>query len=377
MMFLLLLPSSVPTGLANLARDIQHLAEAVELTHPQWLILLMAPWLCLRLIALAQRLRRNWLARSAAEIPLATIQRLLRPGDGSRGWPERAFWLGWFLLVIALTEPRWGLSQETGVAVGQDLIIVLDLSRSMLATDTRDPVSRWQTAIQATENLIRHLRQAGGDRVGFIIFAAKPYRLVPLTTDYDHLLAVVRGIDGRYPPPAIRPGPESRQSGTRIGAAIRAAVADHDPQFSGSQAILLISDGDDPASDEEWRQAISAARASGIPLHVVGIGNPDRDTVLRIDGRPLEVPGPAGFPIPVQTRLHEELLETIAREAGGQYLAARTNIPDLVAWWEEWKKFQKDREWSDDPLPLRRDRSPWFFLAAAGCLALAWWWRQS
>ena len=364
-----------PTGFPNLARDIQNLVGEVELTHPQWLILLLAPWLCGWLTRAISRGRRRGALQKPGEIPPVTLERLRIDGPGRRGWSQLAFALGWFLLVGGISGPRWGLSEETGVAVGQDLIIVLDLSRSMLATDTRDPVSRWETAVRAVQILVERLRRDGGDRVGLIVFAAQPERLVPLTTDYDHLVAVLRGIDGRHPPRAIRPGPESRQSGTRIGAAIRRAVTDHDPRFTGSQAILLLSDGDDPASDEEWRQAIAAARTAGIPLHVAGIGDPDRETILRIDGRPLEVPGPAGLPIPVQTRLNEELLQTIASEAGGQYLSARTTMPDLINWWEGWKRVQRDREWSEDSLPLRRDRSAWFFLAAAGCLALAWWQR--
>ena len=69
-------------------------------------------------------------------------------------------------------------------------------------------------------------------------------------------------------------------SGTRIGEALKAAVAAHDKRFPGYQDIVLISDGDDPADDREWVRGADEARKAEIPVHTVGVGNPDEDYIL-------------------------------------------------------------------------------------------------
>src|SRR5207253_2373589 len=112
-------------------------------------------------------------------------------------------------------------------------------------------------------------------------------------------------------------------SGTRIGAAVVAAIDTEDDMSRQFEDILLISDGDDPAHDEEWRSGLQAARSAGIPVHVVGIGDP-------VNGHPISGRGDSPFRHKGQivlTRLDEKPLEEIARATGGSYLPARTETP--------------------------------------------------
>ena len=200
-----------------------------------------------------------------------------------------------------------------------------------------------------------------------VVFAAKPTTLVPLTTDADHLAAVLRELDGDHPPPQVRPDADAT-SGTRLGAALVAAVAAHDPRFPGAQDIVLFSDGDDPADDREWAAGVTAARAAGIPVHAVGIGDPARPTPLLRDGRPVAFENAA-----VTTRLHEEVLTAVAAEGRGGYLPARqAAVPPAGTFFRE-QATGPTRELADDARPQPRDRSAWFFAAALLLLLVSWW----
>src|SRR5262249_57041129 len=137
-----------------------------------------------------------------------------------------------------------------------DVVIVLDLSRSMLA----EQPSRQELARRGINDLAEMFKRRGGYRVALVVFAAHPRLVFPLTNDYDHLAEAVAQQDAAAPPRALRPNADAGDvSGTRIGAALRLAVAAHDPRMQGAQDIILLSDGDDPVADNEWREGIEAA----------------------------------------------------------------------------------------------------------------------
>ena len=96
---------------------------------------------------------------------------------------------------------------------------------------------------------------------------------------------------------------------------MKAAVAAHDKRFPGYQDIVLISDGDDPADDREWVRGADEARRAEIPVHTVGVGDPDEEYILAF-GDEL-----------APTRLREEPLKEIAAETRGRYIAARRRRP--------------------------------------------------
>ena len=268
----------------------------------------------------------------------------------------------WGLLILALAGPRWGRSAESAVAVGRDLIIVLDLSRSMHAEDMSDPQhrARWQAARQAALDLLETVQQRGGHRLGIVLFAARPVLLAPLTTDYDFLRTLLLEVDGEYPPVEVRPGPGDTVSGTRVGRALTAAVQAHDQRYPGYQDILLLSDGDDPGEDEEWREGIAAARTAGIPVHTVGLGDPNMPATL--------VLGEAF----VQTRLNEPVLRTIAEQTGGYYLPAQRQLPLLGDFFRHYLEPLPSRLVADENLPVLQERYRPIVVAALLLLCFFW-----
>ncbi len=156
--------------------------------------------------------------------PAAVAGQLTHPRPPRR-WLGFAYPLAWVLLILGVSGPRWGKSDEPGVAVGRDVVVVIDLSRTMLAEDMSDPAlkARWEAARAGALDLLNAMARRGGHRVGVIVFAAKPKLICPLTTDYEHAKAVLEDVDGEFPPPECKPSGDIA-SGTRIGAALIAAV---------------------------------------------------------------------------------------------------------------------------------------------------------
>ncbi len=347
------------SGLAGVAADIREFLAAVRFARPDvlWLLLLLP------VLGLVNRwaARRRRAAVACIGRPAAVAGQLTHPVPRRR-WLGLAYPIGWIALILGLSGPRWGKSDETGVAVGRDLVVVIDLSRSMLADDMSDSAvrTRWQAARAGALDLLDGVARRGGHRVAVVVFAAHPKLLCPLTTDYDHVRAVLDDIDGDYPPPEVRPGPADVISGTRIGEALKTAVEAHDKRFPGFQDIVLFSDGDDPADDREWVRGADEARKADIPVHAVGVGNPDVDAFLTF-GEEL-----------VPTRLQEEPLKQIAAETRGRYIAARTTTPQIGEFFRSHLEPLPSRYVSDESIPLPKERYPWFLAPALALLLVGW-----
>lgn len=277
----------------------------------------------------------------------------------------RAFCLtsGLTLLILGTAGPQWGRDWNQAAAPGRDIVVVLDLSRSMLAQDVLP--SRQDRAKKALEELSYKIEQRGGHRLALVAFAARGRVVCPLTHDYDHFRMALADLDAANPHPDLRPLSEQSPSGTRIGAGLRAAVELLDGNQPGYQDILLLSDGDDPARDDEWREGAEEARKRGIAVHTVGIGNPEIDTSIPL--RP-NVALKHNNEV-VRTRLQEQPLEAIARWTHGTYTPARTQALPLGDLFEERIERQAVRESGEDLLPAYQERYPWFLGPALAFLA--------
>jgi len=348
------------SGLAGFGADAREFIQAIRFARPELLwLLLVVP-----LLTLANAWARLKRRRSADALGRpAAITALNTQPKPRRRWLGFAYPFAWIALILGLAGPRLGLSDEPGVAVGRDLVVVIDLSQSMKVDDmaSASARTRWEAARAGALDLLAAASRRGGHRFAVIVFAAHPKTLVPLTTDYDHVQAVLEEIDGVHPPPEVRPGPDPTiTSGTRIGSALIAAVAIHDPRFPGSQDIILVSDGDDPGDDREWARGSNAARKAAIPVHTIGVGNPDSATVMT-DG-----------PEPFSTKLEEGPLKQIAAETRGEYLAARRDVPRLGEFFRARIESNATRMVSDDAIPQPKERYPWFVAPALALFGIGW-----
>src|SRR5947209_4009305 len=236
---------------------------------------------------LAARRRRRPLVRFGTLPAMRTLASM----RGGLGFLRHlCLFTGLVLLIAGIAGPRWGWDWEQAAAPGRDIVIVLDVSRSMLAQDVLP--NRIERAKQALDELSRTIEQRGGHRLALVAFAARARIVCPLTHDYDHFRTALADVDAVHLHPDLRPAGKDAVSGTRIGAGLRAAVEAHDPRFGGTQDIILISDGDDPApdADREWREGVALARGihipggRNIPVYTVGVGNPQTGSTIPIKG---------------------------------------------------------------------------------------------
>ncbi len=330
--------------------------------HPLLLAGLAAVPLLITLALMAWLGRRRALAKLGNAL---AVRRQLLVRAGVRRWRGLCIVGGVLLLAVACAGPQWGREYGASRPPSSDLVVVLDLSRSMQA----EQPSRQERALRLLRDLADTLQARGGRRVALVVFAAEARLLFPLTQDYDHFRHCLRQIETDDLAP-LYPGPDTPlQSGTRIGAALRLAVATADAAGAGRPAILLLSDGDDPAADdEEWLEGALAARTQHIPVYTVGIGDPDDAHSIPDGGDVLRHRGAV-----VHTRLGEKLLEEIARRTNGAYLPAYTHALPLGTLMLNLLAQQPaaDDAPADDALPVYRQQYVWFLAPGLALLLLS------
>jgi Ca-activated chloride channel homolog len=323
------------------------------LSHPEVLVVLaLLPALGV-LASLDARRRRRVLASIGGTPALATSR------HGPQALRGLFLLLGLVALGVAAAGPRWGRDLSQLVAQGRDLVVVLDCSRSMLA----ETPSRFERAQAGLLELADTFRRVGGHRVALVTFAARARLVCPLTHDYDHFRDVVLDLDPQTFDSDLGPVSDS-PSGTRIGLALREAIRVHDERYTSAADILLLSDGDDPVHDGEWKSGAEAARAAGIPVYTVGIGDPDMASIIPLDSLPLRHAGKE-----VRTKLEETPLRSIADATGGRYFPTRLKPIALGGLYLDAIAARPQRDDADDNLPVNRDRSAWFYGASFGLLA--------
>jgi Ca-activated chloride channel family protein len=314
--------------------------------HP-WMLWFLLTLPALSLLAWFSRWRRReMLLRLGRGIALDVLL-----GRRSRGrWRGMLLSLGLVGLILGMAGPQWGRDWEQSAAPGRDLVVVLDLSRSMLA----ETPSRLDRARAALRELSETVQKRGGHRLGLVVFAARARVACPLTHDFDHFRDVLAGFDADHLDPRLWPQ-DADVSGTRIGAALRLAVESCDSRFPEAQDILLVSDGDDPEGDDEWRTGALEARNRGFPVHTIGLGDPER-------GSP--IPGRDGFleinNERILTRMDPRPLRGIAQLTGGSCTLAGVSPPPLSRLFLEQIEPRGRREESPDALPLYQQRFAWF-----------------
>jgi Ca-activated chloride channel family protein len=274
--------------------------------NPIFLATLLAVPIAVALLMFASIRRKQLAARLAAPIFLRSH---LVVSSARRRWQALCVLLGVVLICIACAGPQWGLDPAAQFRKGRDVVLVLDLSRSMNA----EQPSRRTVACRALTDLANGFQDQGGNRIALVGYATRARQFFPLTQDCEHLRRMLTFIDaGDYPPLSA----ENPLSGTRIGAALTLAVESCDGERSHRPVIVLVSDGDDPVDDDEWLDGVKAAADKKIQVHVVGVGNSARAETIPAGNDLLRY----GDDI-VRTKLNEPRLRDIAKRTGGEFLS--------------------------------------------------------
>jgi Ca-activated chloride channel family protein len=266
-------------------------------THPWALLLLALPpvyWLW------ARRRRSRALVFSRAELAgrLSTgaTRRLAHLPDWLRT-------LAYASLVVALAAPRTGAAVVNVDAEGIAIVVVLDISSSMLAEDF-DPDNRLRVAKLKVADFVAGRRY---DRIGLVAFAGEALTQVPITIDYAVIYEALNHLQA---------GTGLLEDGTAIGTAV-ATAANRLRRVPGkSRVMILMTDGENNRGDIDPLTAARAATAYGIRLYTIGVGS---EGVAPI---PVAT-GPFGVQyanLPVH--IDEPLLTRMAQISGGRYFRA-------------------------------------------------------
>ncbi|TSA35602.1 MAG: VWA domain-containing protein [Verrucomicrobiaceae bacterium] len=207
------------------------------------------------------------------------------------------------LALVAMAQPRYGFIEREVKQKGRDIIVAVDTSRSMLATDIAP--SRLARAKLLTQDLVRLLK---GDRVGLVAFAGSAFLQAPLTLDYTAVINSLDELDTNVIP----------KGGTNIAAAIAIAEQAFGKAEGQTRALVILTDGEE--LDADGIAAARKAAAAGIRIFTVGIGSAEGSLIpFRSDeGKQDFVRDVSGKP--VQSRLDEARLHEIAKETGGFYV---------------------------------------------------------
>ena len=266
----------------------------LELAEPWWLLLLpvffMAAWF---------RERRERLGKRPA-ILFPGLEQLRDSGFAAgrllRLMPQWLRWSALFLSVIALTGPHLLYRQTEAEAMGIDVMLVLDISESMLQKDFAGE-SRLDAAKEVARNFVLH---RSNDRIGLVVFRGKGYTQCPLTLDHDVLAMLIDRLSPRV----------IQDEGTAIGTAILIALNRLKASESSHKAIILITDGENNTGEVGPATAAGFAVQDGIRIYSINAG-------VISSGNRVDVSGEKGN----HTVMDEESLRGIARNTGGRYFA--------------------------------------------------------
>ena len=242
---------------------------------------------------------------------LALAPRLLLGYSRTRQWCKALCLVGAVgCLALALMQPQWGRSWQDVPSQGRDIMILLDVSRSMLAEDVLP--NRLERAKAAIGDLVQAVQKAGGHRLGLVVFAGRATLHCPLTLDYAFFLQRLNAV-----------GPDSvTVGGTVLGEAIRLALQRLVLVAHPYKDIILLTDGEDHHSFP--LEAAHTAAAQQVRLYTIGIGDPDSGAPI-----PLEKTGEHRTYLhyqgqEVRSHMQQSLLQELAHLTGGVYMPVGT-----------------------------------------------------
>lgn len=261
-------------------------------------------------------------------------------------------WAAVPLAIIALAEPRFDKVVRTVTTRGTDIVVLLDLSRSMDARDV-DP-SRLERARREIADLSRSTE---GDRIGLVLFAGGAYPRLPLTED----LKAVDLIVGEAQTDLFD------SQGSDLAAAIRVALdlLERSRQEAG-QAMLVLSDGEIHDAESALAAADEAAQRH-IPVFAMGIGVEPAPIPTR-DGRYLTVKGET-----VTTTPDFDTLKEVARRTGGAFVTSNAGSRDMEQLYAELRRSVTATERSSQRRETWRSAFQLPLGVAVGLLLLGLW----
>jgi len=262
--------------------------------------------LVVALLVLLSYRRRAHRLRKLATVEL--LARLVPPSATRVPWQRALLQFGAVLCAgIAFAGPRWGTEQTLEHGSGVDMVLALDASLSMLATDARP--NRLE---RMKEEARRLLALSGGDRVGLLAFAGRSYILTPLTVDRGALELFLDNLD----PSVVGQAGSSLSRAIRQGTDLLIAT-----QTTSDRALIIMSDGEAFEPAEEITAAAAHAAEAGVTVIAVGFGTEKGSTIPVHTAQGTQAKRDENGQI-VMTRYSPELLKDAVTAAHGVFIDA-------------------------------------------------------
>ena len=209
------------------------------------------------------------------------------------------------LILLAFARPQRGFEWEEVKRSGLDILIAMDVSRSMLAKDMKP--NRLERSKYAVKDLVKRL---SGDRIGLIAFAGTSFLQCPLTIDYNGFLLALDDLNvGTIP-----------RGGSSLSSAMEEALKAFRGPEKKYKVLILISDGEELEGDAIAR--VAEAEKTGVKIYAVGVGTKEGDLIPIIGETGQRAYAADRRGNTVKTALNEELLKRIAISTGGSYVRA-------------------------------------------------------
>ena len=269
------------------------------------------------------------------------------------------FCLSLLILWLGLMRPQKEQEDETVKAFGRELIVALDISRSMLAKDMEnDTVDRFTIAKKKIHSLIDRL---GADRVSLLLFSGTAFVYCPLTSDHESFLTLLDDIDEKM----IASGSTSIENAIKKSLDIFELVPERK-----SKVLVIFTDGEDFSPD--LREIKKRVADQKLTIFTVGVGS--------FSGAPIPMYSYKGDlkgylrdenGSVVITRLDEKVLEAVARESGGKYIASTSNLSDMRTLERHLDRFERE-ELGQHAIQAKKEFYHYFSMLAGLLLLIEW-----
>ena len=264
--------------------------------------------------------------------------------------PRIWLWFGLALCIVALARPQWGVIEEQVFDQSREVLIAVDLSRSMLAQDVKP--SRLDRSKLLITSLLDGLK---GERVGLVLFAGTAFLQAPLSSDYEVLREFLPALNPDYLP----------EGGSNYRAMLEASMQ----AFGTSTAdryLIVLSDGESTVDD--WKELTPALKTKGIRVIGLGVGTaqgsfiPDAGGGLMKDERGAVV----------MSRLNSSTLQELAQVTGGAYTDASSWV-DLPALLRKTVDAGRKGEFAEKNTARLVERFQWFLAPGLLLLLFSFW----
>ncbi len=276
----------------------------------------------------------------------------LNPQLSTRTTPPRVLLaLGLACSVVALTRPQWGRIDEPVFDQSREILIAVDLSRSMLATDIKP------SRLERSKLLIRSLlEKLDGERIGLVVFSGTAFLQSPLSADYEILREFLPALGPDYLP----------EGGTNYQALIETSLAAFGSGTAADRFLIVLSDGE--ATDDNWKSLVSDLKKKDIRVISLGVGTETGSMIP--DGAGSFVKDDRGAV--VLSRLDNSTLRELAQATGGTYRDASSWL-DLAEVLQSTVEAGRKGEFMEKNTVRLVERFQWALAPALLLLLLSFW----